>query len=146
MPDISNKGAHEFWHGYPDPTIYKVISFMESVENWTQDGNQELEKVMSELGSTLGNIGNIDLQEEDKFISLASCIKMGRSLRLLQCMDLAYPGAATKILMFAEKAPDTDSASALFLKRNLAFERLRLLKGIFSNSRLATIAKILIKN
>lgn len=145
MPDLSNKGSHQFWHDYPDPIIYKVISFMESVENWTHDGNPDLEKAMEELGPVLDNIGNVDLQEEDKFIQLASCLKMGRSLRLLQCMDLAHPGAASKILMFAEKAPSTDSASALFLRRNVVFERLRLLSRIFSENRLATISKIIEK-
>ena len=143
MPDLSSKGAHQFWYDYPDPIIYKVISFMESVENWTHDGNPELENVLTELGTTLDNIGNIDLQEEDKLIQLVSCIKIGRSLRLLQSIDLAHPGAASKILMHAERAPNTENAPALFLRRNIVFERMRLLSRVFSENRLATITKIL---
>ncbi len=143
MPDLSSKGVHQFWYEYPDPIIYKVISFMESVENWTHDGNPELENALTELGTTLDNIGNIDLQEEDKIIQLATYLKIGRSLRLLQSIDLAHPGAASKILMHAERAPSTDSAAALFLRRNVVFERLRLLSRIFSKDRLATLAKVL---
>ncbi len=145
MPDLSNKGAHEFWHDYPDPIIYKVISFMESVENWTHDNSPEVEEAMKELGPALDDIGNIDLQGEDKFIQLSSGLKMGRALRLLQCIDLAHPGAASKILMFAEKTPNTDTSAALFLRRNVVFERLRLLSRIFSENRLATLAKIIEK-
>lgn len=143
MPDISNKGSHQFWYEYPDPIIYKVVSFMESVENWTLDGDPKLEKAVAELGTALDNIGNIDLQEEDKLIQTMISLKMGRSLRLLQCMDTAHPGAASKMLMRAEKAPKDDSAAGLFLRRNVVFERLRLLSRIFSEERFATLLKIL---
>ena len=143
MPDISNKDSHEFWREYPDPAVYKAISFMEGVENWTLDGNPEVEKTMTDLGSTLDNIGNIDLQEESQFIKISSYIKTGRALRLLQCIDAAHPGAASKILMYAEaNATDTDITSELFLQRNTVFERLRLFSRIFSIDRLTTVLKI----
>ena len=143
MPDLSNKESHQFWYDYPDATIYQIISFMESVENWIPDDNPALEKAMTELGSALDNIGSIDLQEEDKFIQISSCLKMGRSLRVLQCIDSAHPGAASKILMYAEKSTKDNSSSTLFLRRNIVFERLRLLGRIFSEKRLAVLLKIL---
>ncbi|MBU0744399.1 MAG: type IVB secretion system protein IcmW [Gammaproteobacteria bacterium] len=144
MPDLSNKSSHEFWHKYPEPSIYKILSFMEGVENWTLDGDPELEKIINELGTTLDNIGNIDLQEEDDFIKISSYIKMGRALRLLQSMDAAHPGAASKILTHAEaSAKNTENTSELFLRRNIVFERLRLLGRIFSENRLTTILQIL---
>ena len=34
---------------------------MEGVENWTLDGDPELESTLKELGETLEKIGNIDL-------------------------------------------------------------------------------------
>lgn len=144
MPDLSNKGSHEFWHEYPDPSIYKVVSFMEGVENWPLDGNAELEQEMSKLGTALDNIGNVDLQEEDKFIKISFCIKMGRALRLLQCMDTAHPGAASKILVYAETiSKESDNAPGLFLQRNVIFERLRLFNRIFAENRIATVLKAL---
>lgn len=144
MPSLSNKDSHKFWYEYPDPSIYRIISFMEGVEHWTLDGNTELEEAIAELGTTFDNIGNIDLQDEDKFIQVSSCIKIGRALRLLQCMDAAHPGAAAKILAYAENIPDkTNNISDLFLRRNVVFERLRLLGRIFAEDRLATILKAL---
>ena len=37
MPDLSHDGVHQFWKDYPDPMIYRVVSFMEGVEHWTVD-------------------------------------------------------------------------------------------------------------
>jgi intracellular multiplication protein IcmW len=144
MPDLSNKATHEFWHGYKDPFIYRVILFMESVENFTLDGDPELEDAIDKLGETLEDIGNIDLQQEDAFIQVATYIKAGRTLRLLQCMDVAYPGAASKLLMHAEETTETsDDIPGLFLRRNIVFERLRLLGRVFSAERFSLVLKAL---
>ncbi|MCL5260757.1 MAG: type IVB secretion system protein IcmW [Gammaproteobacteria bacterium] len=144
MPDLSNQGAHKFWFEYPDPMIYRVISFMESAENWTKDGDPAFEEVMAKLGNALEDIGHIDLQEEDKFIEIAAFVKAGRALRLLQCMDTAHPGAASKLLMHAETVTaSNDDIPALFLRRNIVFERLRLLGRVFSTDRLALVQKAL---
>ncbi len=144
MPDLSNKGSHQFWFEYKDPMIYRVITFMEGVEDWTLDGDPALEEAMKKLGEILEDIGNIDLQKEDEFIKLAAYIKAGRALRLLQCMDTAHPGAASKLLMHAEEVSEsTDDIPGLFLRRNIVFERLRLLARVFSAERFALVLKAL---
>lgn len=144
MPDLSSQGAHKFWSEYPDPMIYRVITFMESVENWTNDNSQQLEEVIARLGEALDNVGNIDLQEEDKFIELASQLKTGRALRLLQSMDTAHPGAASKLLMHAETTTTSnEDYPAIFLRRNVVFERLRILGRIFTQERCALVIKAL---
>jgi intracellular multiplication protein IcmW len=144
MPDLSEQGAHKFWHSYKDPMIYRVISFMESVENWTLDGDPQLEAAMKELGDTLDDIGNIDLQQEDGFIKICAYIKAGRALRLMQAMDTAHPGAASKLLMHAEQNTlSNDDVPGLFLRRNIVFERLRLLGRVFAPERLNLVLKAL---
>ena len=144
MPDLSNKAVHQFWHEYKDPMIYRVICFMEGVEDWTLDGNAKLEAGMDQLGQTLEDIGNIDLQQEDQFIQIAAYIKAGRALRLLQCMDTAHPGAASKLLMHAEEvSQSSDDTPGLFLRRNIVFERLRLLARVFSVESFNLILKAL---
>ena len=136
MPDLSNKAAHQFWHEYKDPAIYRVVSFMEGVEEWTIDGDDSLEAGMKKLGDVLEDVGNIDLQNEDDLIKVAAYIKAGRSLRLLQSMDTAHPGAASKLLMHAEEVSQrNDDAPGLFLRRNIVFERLRLLGRVFAPRR-----------
>lgn len=144
MPDLSNKASHRYWFEYPDPMIYKVVAFMEGVEDWTLDGEKAFEEVMKKLGIALDDIGNINLKKEDDFIQLAAYIKSARALRLLQCLDTANPGAASKLLSYAEdKTKSKDDIAGLFLRRNIIFERLRLLGRVFSKERLSLVLKAL---
>lgn len=144
MPDLSNEAVHQFWYEYRDPMIYRVISFMEGVETWPLDGDPALEVAMAKLGNTLEDIGNIDLQQEDPFIQVATYIMAGRALRLLQTLDIAYPGAASKLLMHAEEtSQSSDDVPGLFLRRNIVFERLRLLGRVFSPERISLVLKAL---
>jgi intracellular multiplication protein IcmW len=144
MPDLSNKGVHSFWYKCQDPAVYKIISFMESVENWTLDGDADLEQAIESLASMLDNIGYIDLQFEDKIIKLAVSIKMGRMLRLLQHFDIAHPGAAAKILTYAKNNSATnDDVLGVFLRRNIVFERLHILNRVFAQDRLNIISEAL---
>jgi intracellular multiplication protein IcmW len=144
MPDLSHEAVHQFWRNYADPTIYRVISFMEGVEDWTHDDNPEFEKTLQTLGKALDNIDNIELQQEELIVELVTHIKTGRGLRLLMCLDNAYPGAAAKVLMYAEEHTKSEQDNAgIFLRRNIVFERLRLLGRVFAPERLKLVLKAL---
>jgi intracellular multiplication protein IcmW len=147
MPDLSHDGCADYWNSYPDPSIYRVITFMESVEKWTLDGEANLEAAILQLGQELDNIAAIDLNklnEADDFIALVSQIKTGRGLRVLQALDTVHPGSASKILVHAEESSSSDQDPAgFFLKRNIIFERLRLLSRTFSEQRLQLISRAL---
>ncbi|KTD14463.1 phosphoesterase [Legionella israelensis] len=147
MPDLSHEASAQYWYEYVDPMIYRVITFMEGVEDWTLDGNPELEEALSDLGKALDNIENVDLgalAEEDKFIRIVGNIKTGRGLRLLQALDTVHPGSASRILIHAEETSmGSDDPAGFFLKRNIVFERLRLLGRVFSESRLQLVLRAL---
>jgi len=144
MPNLTNQEAHKYWREYKDPMIYRVVSFMEGVEDWTLDDDPSLEQAMQRLGEALEDIGHIDLQKEDDFIKLCVYIKAARMLRLMQCLDTANPGAASKLLMHAEEvSKSSEDTPGLFLRRNVVFERLRLLARVFSAERLALLTKAL---
>src|SRR3989344_558388 len=144
MPDLSHKAVHEFWQAYQDPTIYRVITFMEGVEDWTPDGNEALEASVKKLGEALDNLGSIEIGQEESIVELVGNLKTGRGLRLLMCLDMAYPGAAAKILMFAEESTKSEEdMSGIFLKRNIVFERLRLISRVFAKDRFQLITKAL---
>jgi intracellular multiplication protein IcmW len=144
MPDMSLKATHKFWSEYSDPSVYRVLAFMEGVETWTLDGDPVLEEALKKLGEVLENIGAIDLKEEDRMMEVAAYIKATRNLFLLQTLDTAHPGAASKLLMYAERnSRSQDDVAGLFLRRNIVFERLRLLSRIFSEERFAMLSKIL---
>lgn len=147
MPDLSHEASSQYWSEYADPMIYRVITFLESVEDWTLDGNPELEEAITQLGQELDNIESIDLAQlnhEDKFIQLVANIKSGRGLRLLQAIDMVHPGSASKILIHAEeRSIASHDAASFFLKRNIVFERLRLLSRTFSEYRLQLVSRAL---
>lgn len=145
MPDLSHKASSQYWYEYADPMIYRVITFMESVEDWTLDGDPQLEEAISRLGQELDNIEKIDLttlSKEELFIRIVGNIKSGRGLRLLQAIDTVHPGSASRVLIHAEETSVSSSdPSGFFLKRNITFERLRLLSRVFSENRLKMIAR-----
>jgi intracellular multiplication protein IcmW len=147
MPDLSHQASSEYWSQFFDPSIYKVICFLESVENFTLDGDPDLEQSLQELGQALDKIQFLDinqLKHEEIFIRLIANIKTSRGLRLLQAIDQAHPGSASKVIGYAEStAINPEEPASIFLKRNLAFERLRLLSRVFANSRLRIILKAL---
>ncbi|KTD25570.1 MULTISPECIES: type IVB secretion system protein IcmW [Legionella] len=147
MPDLSHEASANYWHEYVDPMIYRVITFMESVEDWTLDGEPELEAAIAQLGKELDDIEKIDmgaLGQEDSFIRLVGNIKSGRGLRLLQAIDTVHPGSASRILIHAEEtSTGSHDPAGFFLKRNIVFERLRLLARVFSEYRLKLVARAL---
>jgi len=147
MPDLSQKGAHEFWSKYENPQVYRVITFMEGVETWTLDGDSTLEQSMDQLGRELDNLENVDIGQlgrQDLFIKIACYIKASRVLRILQAIDTAQPGSASKLLIHAEEtSQSTEDPAGLFLRRNIVFERLRLLSRVFEPTRVSMIVKAL---
>ena|SRR3990167_2369531 len=147
MPDLSHAAAAEYWFQFPDPMIYRVITFLESVEHWTIDGDPSIEELITQLGTALDDIESLDISDlghEANFIEIIAYIKSSRGLRLLQAIDSVHPGSASKVLVYAEEHNSfTENAVSIFLKRNIAFERLRLLARVFSSYRLNLISKAL---
>ena len=144
MVDLTHKAVHQFWANFPDNSIYRVIASMESMEQWTLDGDPELEKALMKLGQELENIANIDLKQEQNLINIGAYIKAARNLRILMALDQAYPGSASKLLMHAEKITKSNQdAAGVFLRRNLIFERLRLLSRTFSPERIKLLQQCL---
>lgn len=143
MPELDLKSAHDYWYQFNDPAIYRVVAMMESVEDWTKDGDPQLEAAIHQLGEVLETLSGFKVQEEENFIKLATFLKMPRLLRMLQAIDSIEPGSASKILMYAEEKSQSDPIVSLFLRRNIVFERLRLLSRVFSATRFSLIARAL---
>jgi intracellular multiplication protein IcmW len=144
MSILDLAAAHEFWKNYDDPMIYRVIAFMETAEQWTMDGNTDLEDVLTKLGQSLESLSSFDLGKEEEFVAVCAHLRTSRILRLLQAVDSIDPGSASKVLMYAEENNNPDHIMAnFFLRRNIVFERLRLLARIFSEERCDMALKLL---
>lgn len=147
MPDLSSQGTHAFWHQYHDSMIYRVVSFLEGVEDWILDGNPELEAEINKLGEELDNISKLDMTKlghETTYIEICNSVSSGRALRMLQAIDTVHPGSASKLLIYAEEnSKSSEDPPGLFLRRNIVFERLRLLGRVFSKARMQLVLKAL---
>jgi intracellular multiplication protein IcmW len=144
MPKLDLQSSHEFWKNYDDPMIYRVISFMESAEEWTLDGDPALEQAIDTLSDLLDQLSRFELGKEEQFVALCSHLRTSRILRLLQAIDTIDPGSASKLLMYAEEHNSpANPLAGLFLRRNIVFERLRLLARVFAPERFEIVLKSL---
>ena len=105
MLKLSHEECHRFWASYGDNNLYKVIVSMECSEDWTLDssGNTEIEEAINKLAKKLDNLGTAEITNLEAIIKILSCVKISRTLRILQAIDAANPGGANKILTKAEE-------------------------------------------
>tara|TARA_B100001989_G_C24434729_1_gene410872 strand:+ start:319 stop:759 length:441 start_codon:yes stop_codon:yes gene_type:complete len=144
MADISLSGAHEFWSAFQDATVYRVIVLLESVEQAYFDGNPDYEDAMQKLGDVLGIMQpGDDLKDRDVMLDVLAYTKTSRYLRILQALDEATPGAASRVIGAAEKSKLNNKSAQLFLKRNIVFERYRLMPRVMSSERLEMVVAAL---
>lgn len=147
MPDLSHNTSLNYWKDYQDPTIHRVLVFLEAVESWTLDGDPSLEDAMQKLGQELDDLEKVDLNEaghEAAFVRICANLKSSRGLRLLQAIDVQQPGSASRVLIHAEEnTQEPDDPAGIFLRRNIVFERLRLLSRVFSKQRMNLILRAL---
>lgn len=150
MPDLSHDAVHAFWHDYDSRILYRIICMMEGVEFWTVDHEPEIDAAFKQLGLLFDKVDSPELQLHDQFIKMLVSTKAGRALRFMQYLDVLKPGTASKLLVYAEdKLKDANTPQEmrpyydLFLKRNLAFERLQLLGRVLAPERINLVLRAL---
>ena len=140
MSDFSLADAHDYWFRFKDQSVYKIILAMESVEDdWTIENNELLEEKLDYLSGYIESLKGSELQNVDKIVAIISHLKISQMLRVLQYLDEMNPGAAAKVLEYAEKTSSKNPSSEVFLSRNVVFERLRLLFRILAPERLSLV-------
>lgn len=147
MPDLSLESVHAFWHDYDKRTLYRIVTSMEGIEKWAADLDPRVEEALLRLGSCLDDVQDFELNDEAQVVKLLANLRSGRALRLMQFLDVLKPGTASKLLIYAEEQTKDESNknkyADLFLKRNLAFERLQLLGRVFAPERINLVLKAL---
>lgn len=139
MSSFSLADCHEYWVNFKDKSVYKIILSMESTESWVIENTPELDAKLDKLYACIYNMEGLDIDFAEKIIKIIAYLKISQMLRILQALDEVIPGAATKVLEFAEKASNDDKCVKIFLSRNVVFERLRLLYRILAPERLSLI-------
>jgi len=136
MLDLSIEAVNKFWDDRQDPFLVKIIKTIEDIEDWTMDGDPEIEAALEKLAKALDKPAKFEIKNEEFYVNILSVIKLSRSLRIMQHIDGMQPGSASKLLVWAEVASKgTDDTPGLFLRRNLVFERLQLLSSSFAPER-----------
>ena len=144
MADITLSGAHEFWSAFHDATVYRVIVLLESAEQAYHDGDPSYEAAMQQLGDALSNMRpGDDLKDRALMLNVLAYTKTSRYLRILQALDEVTPGAASRVIGAAEKSKLDDAGAQLFLRRNITFERFRLMPRVLSSERLEMVVAAL---
>ena len=137
MADISLKASHEYWSEFVDPSVYNVICKLESKEGLYFDGQEEYEKAMASLGDAIDLMSTESIKDLNGLLDVIAYTKTSRYLMILQSMDGVSPGSASKVIQAAERADANNRAAQFFLKRNVFFERYRLLIRLLSKERIA---------
>lgn len=149
MPDLSLEAVHLFWHEYDRKTLYRIVTSMEGIETWASDDDPEVDAALNRLGEVLEHPGSFEIEDEGLLVKILANTRSSRALRLMQFLDTLKPGTASKLLIYAEEQTKDLAAhnqnANLFLKRNLAFERLQLLGRIFAPERINLVLKALEK-
>jgi intracellular multiplication protein IcmW len=146
MPDLSLEAVHAFWHDYDKRTLYRIVTSMEGIETWAADDDPKVEEALLQLGNALDEISDFEITDEGAVVKILANMRSGRALRLMQFLDVLKPGTASKLLIYAEeqtKEGHKNPQANLFLKRNLAFERLQLLGRVFAPERMNLVLKAL---
>ena len=143
MPDLSLEESHSFWESFPDKSVYHVIVLLEAVESNLLDGDSDFERKMHTLGDALDSLSGREVKDKQLVLDVISNLKTSRYLRLLQSLDMASPGAASKVIAHAEQSTPDNTTAQLFLKRNIIFERYRLLARLFSEERMKLLTTAL---
>lgn len=145
MTDFSLDASREFWRSFSDQRVFEVITFMERAEDWTLDGDPQVEAALEKLELAMSELQGIEISNFEQLVYIGAYLKTSRVLKIMQEMDTNNPGAASRFLGYAESADETNKAAKLFIRRNLIFERLRLISRIFDPERIKTIQEILEK-
>lgn len=147
MSDLSMKNVHAYWHAFQDKMIYRVVVFMDGVERFTHDLDETFEEAIEALSQELSDISKIDMTKlghQDLFIRIGNVLSSSRCLRFLHVIDTAKPGTASRLLAYAEETTNgPDDEAGIFLRRNVVFERLRLLGRVFAKDRVLMVTKAL---
>jgi intracellular multiplication protein IcmW len=147
MIDLSLNSTRKYWQSQEDSSLFKIITFIESVEKWTLDGEDSIENALNSLSDSFDNLPLVDIRElniDEQIINILSYIKLGRAIRILQILDENNPGYSSRLIMFSEENRQNDSdIYGIFLKRNLMFERVKLSSRAFSDNRIKMLVQAL---
>lgn len=142
MPNLRQSVIEEFWHK-KDPRMARILGWMESMEDWMLDDDEDVAGGIFALANTLEKVSARSvIENSEDLLKAMAYMSSPRALRLLEWFEEHFPNGVSVAL--TQKARENDSESAaLFLDRLNTLNRLSLLSKIFSPHRTKIIVNIL---
>ena len=122
--------------------VAPIIKFIEHTEDWVESDNPATQEALVSLGEYLDTATDASNLAEIDLVRICAYLHLSQKLRIMQVVDSIAPGTATKMITEAEKNAVNDDAANAFLKRNLIFERIRIISRIVAPSRIQMVQKI----
>lgn len=145
MPNLRQSIIEDFWHR-KDPRMARILGWMESMEDWMLDDNEEVASSIFALAGTLEKISGKDvINNSDEIIKAMAYMSSPRALRLMEWFDEHFPQGISVNLTRKAQEMDDETAS-LLLDRLNTLHRLSLLSKIFSPHRTKLIVELLQEN
>ena len=139
MADLSHKSSIEFWQSFMNGAVYPIIEFIEGTEHFAEENNANLAEDIQRVGQFLESATSLADDSEEHLVKICAPLYLSQKLRIMQLTDALSPGYATKMIKKAEEKALEDKSCEIFLKRNLLFERLRIVSRIFTEERIQLV-------
>lgn len=143
MPNLRQSMIESFWQK-KDRRMARILGWMESMEDWMLDDNENVANSIYALANTLERVSKKEIvNNAEELIRAMAYMSSPRALRLVEWFDEHFPqGVSLELTQKALEMKD-DERAALFLDRFNTLHALSLLSKIFAPSRTRMIVDLL---
>ena len=135
--------VEQFWQGR-DPRMARILLWMESMEEWGLDENEDFSEALLSLSPKLEQAGRgTMLEQSEALITVMAYMSAGRAMRMMEWFDEHFPKGLSIELIEQAQGQSEDAPAQLMLDRLRALESLSLLGKIFSPTRMRIISELL---
>lgn len=133
----------QFWQ-HKDPRMARILMWMESMEDWMLDDNEEFNKALIDLVPKIENATRSALLgQSEPLLEVMAYMSSARALRMIEWFDEHFPrGMSIDFLEYAQQNPE-NTAAQLLVDRLRALQSLSLLGRVFSPTRVRIITELL---
>lgn len=143
MPNLRRSIIDSFWQK-KDRRMHRILGWMESMEDWMLDDNEDVANSIYSLANTLERVSKKDvINNSEELIQAMAYMSSPRALRLLEWFDEHFPQGVSLELTQKALSMKDDDAAALLLDRLNTLHRMSLLSKIFNSSRTKVIINLL---
>ena len=127
-----------------DPRLSRILGWMESMEDWMLDDDQEIMDSILSFSTVLEKTSSVRVVENaDRLIEIMAYMSAPRAMRLMSWLEERFPDGVSRELLSNAIDMQGDPTADLLVDRLDTLERLSLLSRMFSPARTREIVGIL---